>query len=489
MVDHVPLFTAAPIRRDNEFITLIATSVAASYQYSMDFDCLTLLLFADRQALQKKLISHIRQSQAKRRIKRKRMSFHKFKDYLSDRQFRRMFRMPKKCFEELCYSIREKVGEDEFKTEENLHSTSSTLSGNKRKIFRAHEESTGGFICGEVKLALSLRVLSGGAYQDLALIYGVGETYTYEIFHDVMENWICHPDFENSNVIDLLEDEDAMKAIAREFAAGTTKGVIGGCIGAIDGWLVRISKPVGVPNASNFLSRKGYFAINVQAICDKKKRFLWKSILCRGGEHDASAFAETDLFTYLENNADRLLRSKFYFVGDSAYSLRSYLLCPYDSAMSGSDEDAFNFHQSSCRIYIECAFGEMNLRWGLFWRAMKYGIQRNTIAIDAAMRLHNFIVNYRERNNCVDSPDKDLNVYDDECMDFMTANPDEIIGTYSGEILEQNVRRQPMGRPSKLRKMGKEWRDKLRNRIVQEGLGRPPCTWKRTATNNIRITG
>lgn len=119
---------------------------------------------------------------------------------------------------------------------------------------------------------------------------------------------------------------------------------------------------------------------------------------------------------------------------------------------------------------------------------MKYGIQRNTIAIDAAMRLHNFIVNYRERNNCIDSPDKDLNLYDDECMEFMTANPDEIIGTYCGAMLEANRRRQPMGRPTKLRKMGKEWRDKLRNRMVQEGLGRPPCTWHRTATNNIRIT-
>ncbi len=238
MTDHVPLFTTAPIRRDHEFITLIATAVAASYQYSMDFNCLTLLLFADRQALQKKLLSHLRQLQAKRRIKCKQMSFHKFKDYLSDRQFRRMFRMPKKCFEELCYSIREKVGEDEFKAKEYLHSTTSSLSGNKRKLFRAHEVSTGGFICGEVKLALSLRVLSGGAYQDLALIYGVGESYTYDIFHDVMENWICHHDFENVNIIDMLEDEDAMKTIARDFAAGSTKGVISGCIGAIDGWLV-----------------------------------------------------------------------------------------------------------------------------------------------------------------------------------------------------------------------------------------------------------
>ena len=71
-------------------------------------------------------------------------------------------------------------------------------------------------------------------------------------------------------------------------------------------------------------------------------------------------------------------------------------------------------------------------------------------------------------------------------MYFMTANLDEIIGTYCGAINE--VCPQPMGRSTKLQKMGKEWRDKLRNRLHQEGLGRPPCTCHRILTNNIKIT-
>ena len=81
------------------------------------------------------------------------------RDYSSDQKIQRMFCMTKDCFEELCDSIREKVGEEDFKSEEFLD---SNLSGKKRKMFRAHELSTGGFISGEVKLALSLRILSGG---------------------------------------------------------------------------------------------------------------------------------------------------------------------------------------------------------------------------------------------------------------------------------------------------------------------------------------
>ena len=160
-------------------------------------------------------------------------------------------------------------------------------------MFCAHELSTGGFIPGEVKLVLSLRLLAGGSYLDLALIYGVAESYTYDIFYDVM---VCHSEFENKSIIEILEDDDERKSIVKDFATGIAKSVIGGYIGAIDGWLVKIAKSVGIPNSSNFLFRKGYFAINVQAICNKKEIFIWKSILCDGGEHDSSAFAETELY-------------------------------------------------------------------------------------------------------------------------------------------------------------------------------------------------
>ena len=41
----------------------------------------------------------------------------------------------------------------------------------KSNLVKAHKKSTGGFISGEVKLTLTLRLLSGGLYMDLALLY------------------------------------------------------------------------------------------------------------------------------------------------------------------------------------------------------------------------------------------------------------------------------------------------------------------------------
>jgi hypothetical protein len=65
-------------------------------------------------------------------------------------------------------------------------------------------------------------------------------------------------------------------------------------------------------------------------------------------------------------NWESMLKKGFYFIGDTAYGSRSFLPTPYDDTMHGSAEDNYNFFHSSSRISIECAFGEVNLRWGIF---------------------------------------------------------------------------------------------------------------------------
>jgi hypothetical protein len=147
-------------------------------------------------------------------------------------------------------------------------------------------------------------------------------------------------------------------------------GVINGCIRALDGWIVKINKPMksdGVSNPKSFYSRKGFYGISVQAIVDSKKRILFRSNESRGGEHDSLAFKHTELYTWLVQNWEHLARKQFYFIGDSAYSLKSFLLTPYDNTRHATPVDNYNFFHSSSRIVVECAFGEINLRWGILW--------------------------------------------------------------------------------------------------------------------------
>ena len=92
------------------------------------------------------------------------------------------------------------------------------------------------------------------------------------------------------------------------------------------------------------------------------------------------------------NNCQWLKSRRFYFISDSAYALKSFLLTPYDDAIHGEASDSYNFFHSPSRICVECTFGEIDLQWGILWRPLKFSLKHNVKVIDACMRLHNFIV-------------------------------------------------------------------------------------------------
>ena len=132
-------------------------------------------------------ISQRRSIAAKNRRIRERLSWSTFINSVSDEQFRRMFRMTKECFNKLCRRIVDGIGEKKFKSEEYIESVSKLES-----IYTAHEATSGGYISGEVKLALTLRMLAGGSYLDLSLIYHCADTYVTTIFHEVINEWLCN---------------------------------------------------------------------------------------------------------------------------------------------------------------------------------------------------------------------------------------------------------------------------------------------------------
>ena len=103
-------------------------------------------------------------------------------------------------------------------------------------------KSTGGFISGEVKLALALRLLlAGGTYMDLTLLYEVEMTYAYEILHGAVYNWIYDDRLVNINGEYDLNDNKQMTKVANDFATGS-KGLLKGDASALDGWLVKITR-------------------------------------------------------------------------------------------------------------------------------------------------------------------------------------------------------------------------------------------------------
>ena len=179
-------------------------------------------------------------------------------------------------------------------------------------------------------------------------------------------------------------------------------------------------------------------------------------------------------------------RRGFYFVGDSAYSLKSFLLTPYDNVMHGSHEDNYNFFHSSSRITFECAFGEVDLRWGIFWKPLRFSLVQNFRVIDAAMRLHNFIVDFRENTKeSTIMEEIEREVFDDGVRRFLDVHPNvEDSGVHIGEEYERLdaegsplTGRRPFKAEVESKEFCMEFRKKVSEDIKQNRLTRPRSNW------------
>jgi len=178
---------------------------------------------------------------------------------------------------------------------------------------------------------MALRWLSGGAMVDIADMHGVAECTFYVYLWETLD------------AIDRClalgfprEDVAALSELEAGFAA-FSGGVFKGCVGAVDGIVIKIVKPklADCPNPRAYYCRKGFFAITVQAIVDSRCKFLWMSTDCAGSCHDATAFACSELARQLEAFG---LPEGFYIVGDAAYALRDYMLTPFPGRNLGATE-------------------------------------------------------------------------------------------------------------------------------------------------------
>ena len=198
------------------------------------------------------------------------------------------------------------------------------------------------------------------------------------------------------------------------------------------------------------------------------KKVLWASYSNRGSSHDSTCFRDTHLYTVLlKSMRDKLFNLGYFILGDSAYAIESFILPPYDNARSKSEEDAYNFYQSSARITVECAFGEIDRRWGIFWSAIMYSLENTCIICEGAMHLHNFLVDYR---NSLADP---LTEVQKEKEIFHYDQIDNGIVSYA--VTNDNTR--PRGRPSyeevECRQKGLLLRDHLRSAFADNNMHRP----------------
>jgi len=243
-----------------------------------------------------------------------------------------------------------------------------------------------------------------------------------------------------------------------------------------------------VPDPGNYYCRKGFYALNVQAICDKKKRFLWVNPMNKGSTHDSVTFVCSQLCDLLCKKSEALRSEGLYAQGGSAYPLTEFLQTPFELPDLQSDpnasNNAFNYFHSANRIYIECAFGELIMRWGIFWRSLRFSLRKCGMVIKAAMLLHNFLINQRNGE-----------VHDDyNSMYFQNFNINTSLETQrrptasTGEeprvLIADNDEARPAGRPSDDERRRRAVGERIRNSNV---LLLATHNFRRPITSNMRV--
>ena len=233
----------------------------------------------------------------------------------------------------------------------------------------------------------------------------------------------------------------------KEFKVLSSHGVIDGCVGCLDGLLLRIQTPWTRDTGhvkSYFLGHYQAYGINVQACCDSKCCFTFVCLAAPGGCNDIAAFRKTGLSTLINN-----LPIGKYVIGDNAYICTEHLLTPFSGEeRKEKAKDAYNFYLSQIRMRIEMAFGRLTSKWRILKRPLQVRLKNVGALFLCITRLHNFCIN--EGEVVTDSSNSENDSEDSSDSQFFPS--DVTTTTITGnsmlrDILVNEIQRNSLARP------------------------------------------
>lgn len=246
----------------------------------------------------------------------------------------------------------------------------------------------------EIQVLVGLRYLAKGSfYSEVADLHGISRSsvcLSIDSFVDAV----------NEKLDNIRFPVDSINSIKYGFYQ---KCALPNVIGAVDGTLIPIQAPS--ENEAAYVCRKGYHAINVQAIVDSNMRFMDIVAKWPGSQHDSFIFNNCGMKLALENS------DIGYLLGDSGYPLRSYLMTPF-LRPSSEAEAVFNEHHASGRSVVEKAFGILKSRFRCLHKTggcLMLKPTKSCKVTEACARLHNFCLDRRvpliEQQQIVDNDD------------------------------------------------------------------------------------
>ncbi|KAB0798890.1 hypothetical protein PPYR_06770 [Photinus pyralis] len=243
-------------------------------------------------------------------------------------------------------------------------------------------------IDGLTQLLITLRFYATGTYQRVIGDHiNVNQSTACRVINRVTR----HLARQRPNFINMPKNQDDILQVCRGFyrIRGFPK-----VIGAIDCTHIKIQSPGG-NNAELYRNRKGFFSINVQAICDATLKI--RHIISRwpGSVHDSTIFNDSPLIPEFE--ADQY-GAGTYLLGDSGYACKKYLLTPFLNPRTPAEE-RYNRSHVATRNTIERTFGVLKRRFPCLFLGLRNTVHVCLMIIVACAVLHNIAIDSNDHLN------------------------------------------------------------------------------------------
>lgn len=206
-----------------------------------------------------------------------------------------------------------------------------------------------GLPCNKVVAICMYRLATGCTIRELTNLFAVSEStahkYTKQIVNRIIQQL--------ANRIRWPQNDQDRRAAAGTFLQ---YGPIYGCVGALDGSLVKLKRN---PGDLSWLDYDGNYSMQLQGVVDGNMRFIHVFAGCQGSFNDKRVFR----LSSLPNDVNQL-PSGYFIIADNGYAMTPKVMIPYRQTQAVTrDRMRYNYWLSRSRIKIEHAFGSTKSRF------------------------------------------------------------------------------------------------------------------------------
>lgn len=241
--------------------------------------------------------------------------------------------------------------------------------------FLGETDTRGGGLSSRKKMEVFLRFIGDPGFQSgIGQDIGIHRTTACKTVKEVIDkivsrahHWIHFPTTIN-------EINEAKIVWQRRFRMPTV-------VGALDCTHIQIKKPT--IHGDEYVNRKGFTSINVQATVDGNEKFTSVCAEWPGSVHDARIWRRSDI---------RSLMSRFdgsaCLLGDSGYGISPWLITPFKPPNNAAERD-FNLNHAKERVIVERCFGQLKRRFPILANCVRVSLEKIPKIIVCCAVLHN----------------------------------------------------------------------------------------------------